>query len=106
MPRGGPRPGAGRPKGSKNKKAVKSDPKPKSKAKNKSLMPLDYMLDIMRDEDEPKDRRDKMAYWLLPYLYPKADKKTGKKEEREERAKAASTGRFSASQPPQLRSVK
>ena len=105
MPRGGPRPGAGRPVGSKTKRVVKNNLKAK-KDNNNDIMPFEYMLDIMRDENEPDDRRDKMAYYLLPYLYPKASMAKGKKEERDEKAKLAGAGRFSASQPPKLKALK
>ena len=65
------------------------------------MTPLEYLLAVMRDESQPSERRDQAAHWLLPYFYPKATaRQLGKKEEREERAKQAQTGRFSASKPP------
>lgn len=35
------------------------------------LTPLDYMLDIMRDETAEPDRRDDMAKAAAPYVHPK-----------------------------------
>ena len=104
MPRGGPRPGAGRPKGSKNKKKAKRKTRPSKRVKKK--LPLEYMLRVMNDDSADEDRRDKMAYWAAPYCHPKADKKTGKKQDRADRAKKAGSGRFSAAAPPKLKAVK
>jgi hypothetical protein len=75
-------------------------------AKKANLTPLEYMLKVMNNEGEDPKLRAQMANWAAPYIHPKADNKTGKKEQREERAKQAGKGRFTASQPPQLRSVK
>ena len=33
--------------------------------------PLEYMLRVMRDHQQPIDRRDKMAISVAPYLHPK-----------------------------------
>lgn len=35
------------------------------------LTPLDYMLNVMRDENMPADRRDDMAKAVAPYVHPK-----------------------------------
>lgn len=35
------------------------------------LMPVDYMLNVMRDETAEKSRRDDMAKAVAPYLSPK-----------------------------------
>ena len=78
----------------------------KTGAKKDGLTPLEYMLKVMNDEGEDPKLRAQMANWAAPYVHPKADTKTGKKEQREERAKQAGNGRFTASQPPQLRTVK
>ena len=70
MPRGGSQPGerrGGRKKGVKNKRtrafveAVKAS----------GLMPLDFMLSIMRDEDQPMERRMEMAKAAAPHLHPR-----------------------------------
>ena len=78
----------------------------KQEAEKSELMPMEYFLEIMRNEGEDKKRRDTAAYYLLPYLYPKADKKTGKKDERAGRAAKASSGKFSPSKTPHLKVAK
>jgi hypothetical protein len=65
MLRGGKRPGAGRPKGSKNKNTVAIQ------AAKTGELPLDYMLRVMRDKAADKDRRDEMAKAAAPYLHAK-----------------------------------
>ena len=75
-------------------------------AKKEGKTPLEYMLDVMNDPGADEKLRAQMANWAAPYIHPKASVKTGKKEEREERAKQAGTGRFSASAPPKLKAVK
>lgn len=35
------------------------------------LTPLDYMLNVMRNENAPNDRRDDMAKAAAPYVHPK-----------------------------------
>ena len=42
-----------------------------TQAQASGLMPLDYMLSIMRDENEPLDRRMEMAIAATPYMHPK-----------------------------------
>ena len=67
MPRGGKRPGAGRPPGaiSKSTRAILEA------VAAGGEMPLEYMLRIMRDPREPAARRDEMAKAAAPYLHPK-----------------------------------
>jgi hypothetical protein len=64
---GGKRPGAGRPKGARNKftEAILSN----SAASGE--LPLEYMLRIMRDPTVDEDRRDKMAIAVAPYMHPR-----------------------------------
>ena len=71
----------------------------KAIAKAENLKPLEYMLKVMNDPNEEKDRRDRMAIAACPYLHPRAVE-MGKKETAEERAKAASLGRFASGRPP------
>lgn len=75
-------------------------------SKKEGKTPLQYMLDVMNDPSADEKLRAQMANWAAPYIHPKASVKTGKKEEQEERAKQAGTGRFSASTPPKLKAVK
>ena len=71
------------------------------KAAAVNMTPLEYMLKIMRDESEDTDRRIKMAYYAAPYVHSKpVETKPGKKEEREDLAKKAAKGKFSAGKPP------
>lgn len=75
----------------------------KQEAENANMTPLDYMLNIMRDEVADKKRRDTMAYWAAPYIHPKADKKKGKKDERAGKAQKAGSGKFKPSKAPHLK---
>lgn len=98
MPRGGPRPGAGRPKGAKNKKS-KGKKKDtflgiKREADNANMTPLEYMLMVMRDPTADDDRRDKMAYYAAPYIHQKPHGTVGKKELQRQKARLASQGKF------------
>lgn len=97
MPIGSPRPTAGRPRGAKT--APKSEPIAKvpadvRKAARKSGMtPLDYMLNVMRDDTADDARRDRMAMAAAPYVHAKpAETAKGKKEQAEEAAKTAGQG--------------
>lgn len=39
--------------------------------KASGLTPLEWMLRVMRDEQEPSERRDEMAKAAAPYVHPK-----------------------------------
>jgi hypothetical protein len=67
MARGGKREGAGRPEGAVTKRARDVA----NKAAEAGLMPLDYMLTILRDE--AADSKDRMwaAEKAAPYVHPK-----------------------------------
>lgn len=73
-----------------------------------TLTPLEYMLKIMNDPNEPKDLRARMAVAAAPYLHERADttaaKKT-KKDEKEEAANEASEGKFAPASAPRLVAV-
>jgi hypothetical protein len=101
MASGGFRASAGRPRRGKPK-AVEKKPlalkrgRPKTvgikptKAQKLKLLPLEFMLDVMNDVDQPPDRRDRMAVAAAPYVHPKAaDQKLGKKEVAEKEARSA-----------------
>lgn len=66
MPRGGARPGAGRPKGAKNKTTLLREAAAKF-----GIVPLDYLLSIMVDESQPYELRLYAAKAALPYCHPK-----------------------------------
>lgn len=67
MKSGGARPGAGRPKGVANKLTKEAI----EKARSEGIMPLDYMLAVLRDPNAEEGRRDGMAQAAAPYLHPK-----------------------------------
>lgn len=67
MSRGGKREGAGRKKGA----ATKVNETARQKAAEGGLMPLDYMLGVMRDEDIPRDVRMDAAKAAAPYVHAK-----------------------------------
>ncbi len=65
MALGGKREGAGRKKGVPNKSTIA-----RLEAERASgLMPLDYMLQVLRDETEDKRRREWAANASAPYLH-------------------------------------
>lgn len=64
---GGARPGAGRPKGSANKKTQEIV----ARALAGGVTPLEYMLNVMRDISADEDRRDEMARAAAPYMHPR-----------------------------------
>lgn len=83
MAKGGYRPGAGRPKKSATKKAVKKE------ARRLGLSPLEYMLDVMNNPAADETRRDRMAIAAAPFVHSKAEGIRGKKEGAEIEAQAA-----------------
>ncbi|WP_198665046.1 hypothetical protein [Tropicimonas sp. IMCC34011] len=67
MPRGGKRTGAGRPKGVANK-ATQAQRKA---VKESGLTPLDYLLQVMRDETAERAERVDAAHKAAPYVHAK-----------------------------------
>lgn len=105
MGRGGYRAGAGRPrKTEKKEKPTTKQSEPKSDY-GEDLLPLDYMLKVMNDPKVDASRRDRMAIAAAPFMHGRKGEGAGKKEEKNDRAKAAATGRF-ASSPAPLKVVK
>ena len=100
MPRGGSRPGAGR-----KPKAVSDAVKACEIAAKRSkgdLTPLDFMLALMRDEEQDIKLRTAMAQAAAPYVHAKmADAAKGKKEEKQEAAEKAA-GKFAVPSAPKL----
>lgn len=76
MPRGGPREGAGRPAGIANKASIARQ----AEVAASGITPLDYLLQIMRDETAERDERRDAAKAAAPYVHPKlaAVEHTGK----------------------------
>ena len=67
MARGGSRPGAGRKPG----QTTKLNEEARKTAAEGGLMPLDYLLTIMRDIDKPQDERVDAAKAAAPYVHAK-----------------------------------
>ena len=65
MPKGGKRPGAGRPRGSRAKADIAKQ------IKAGGITPLDFFLEILRDEDRPDADRKWAAQQAAPYCHPK-----------------------------------
>lgn len=102
MPRGGARPGAGR-----KTKAVRDAVEAcEIAAKNSSgdLSPLDFMLALMRDEQQDVKLRMAMAQAAAPYIHAKpGDVPKGKKEQAQEAAQEiAATGKYAPRGTPKL----
>ena len=107
MASGGYRPGSGRPKGIKElrprrpkRKKIIGDQRTPDQGPTENLMPLEYMLRVMRDPNADPLLRDRMAIAAAPYIHPKAGESKGKKDEKANRAKAAGSGKFAAGRPP------
>ena len=64
MPRGGKRPGSGRPKGAKTKLTEEAILKA-----GEGLLPLDYMLELLRDESLETAQRFEAAKAAAPYVH-------------------------------------
>lgn len=67
MPRGGFRPGAGRKKG----QTTKMNEEARAKALEGGVSPLDYMLGLLRNEENPADLRFEAAKAAAPYVHAK-----------------------------------
>lgn len=65
MARGGTRPNAGRRPGTPNKATQEQ----RDKIAESGLTPLDYMLNLLRDDATPTDRRDWAAEKAAPYVH-------------------------------------
>jgi phage terminase small subunit len=62
------------------------------------------MLAIMNDVNADPALRARMAIAAAPFVHQRTPE-SGKKEAKQEAAKAASTGKFAAAAPPKLRAV-
>jgi phage terminase small subunit len=85
---GGKRPGSGRPKKEDAPIAVTAQDDP-----------IDFLRSIMNNVEIDGRLRVDAAKALMPYLHQRKGDK-GKKEERAEKAKAVSSGRFAPAAPP------
>ncbi len=96
MARGGYRPGAGRPKGSKAKSKtaiIKGD------AYSGCLTPLEFLLKVMRDDALDIDIRVRAASLALPYCHTRKGEVSGR-DDVKARAEKAATGKFGPGKPP------
>ena len=82
-----------------------TDKKPTKAKRGKKLDPLAYMLQVMNDEGEDPDMRARMAIAAAPYIHSRKCEGMGKKEEKDEKARKAGSGKFAAGQAP-LKAVK
>jgi hypothetical protein len=99
MAKGGYRPGAGRPKGSRNKTRLETQADIQSAAAFENMTPLDYMLKVMRDQREDAGRRDRMAIAAAPFCHVRKGEGNGKTE-KINRATIAGGGKFAPMKPP------
>jgi hypothetical protein len=74
--RGGKREGAGRKPGALTEKTREIA----EAAAVEGITPLEYMLNVMRDDFAPRDRRDEMAKAAAPYVHPRLSSAEVKQE--------------------------
>ena len=65
--KGGKREGAGRPKGAQSKSTLERQ----AAIVAGGITPLEYMLNVIRDEAMDSKRRDSMAQACAPYIHPR-----------------------------------
>jgi len=95
MSSGGYRPSAGRPRKLLTFDDVPDDTLPEEAVRTGNQSPLEYMLSVMNNPAAHPERRDRMAVAAAPYFHVRAGEQAlGKKDEAQERAKAAARGRF------------
>ncbi|HOQ43390.1 MAG TPA: hypothetical protein PK178_14615 [Smithellaceae bacterium] len=97
MAKGGYRPGAGRPKGSKNKSKM-ADIKADAHCLE-ILSPLEFLLQVMRDDNQDTNTRLRAASLAAPFCHTRKGEASGK-EDAKERAKRAASGIFAPGKPP------
>jgi hypothetical protein len=68
MPRGGCRPGSGRPRGARNKRQRQIVETLEGAGQE---LPLERLLRRMNDATLPEPYRDLIAQWAMPYLHPR-----------------------------------
>ncbi len=75
MPKGGARVGAGRPKGLKT--VLTQQAIARAASAGNGLLPLDYLLEIMRDEANDKSMRIDAAKAAAPYIHARQVEHSG-----------------------------
>lgn len=78
---------------------VKGDQKGEA---GEAMDPLTYMLKVMNDPSEDKEMRARMATAAAPYCHPRKGEGAagGKKQEKDDAAKRAGSGRLAPGRPP------
>lgn len=71
MPRGGKRPNSGRKRSAIQERAEELSAKIVVRAERTGITPLEYLLSIMRDENEKPSARLEAAWRAAPYMHPK-----------------------------------
>ena len=108
MAKGGYRPGAGRPRGSttagKKVKAAEKALQAAPQGSHRFETALDFAMAAINGEVEADmDGKIRLAIAAMPFQHPKKEATAaGKKEQREEKAKAAASGKFAPPAPPKL----
>jgi hypothetical protein len=107
MARGGARPGAGRPKGtrkSKSKVAATERALTQGKTETKTFADaLEFAMATINDPTADLDGKIRLAIAAMPFQHPKiADVKASKKDAQHQAAKEASKGKFAPAAPPKL----
>lgn len=67
-----------------------------------NLTPLEYLLSVMNNPAEDKNIRIRVAGMVAPFVHPKPGERTGKKDEKEEKAKNAAGGKWKTGRAPLL----
>lgn len=101
MPRGGYRPGGGRPKGATASAKEPNLIRAEIEARKQGVTPLEYMLAVMNDPDAEQSRRDRMAIAAAGILARTSEVK-GKREEQADAADKAAEGKFAVPHGPKL----
>ena len=105
MARGGYRPGAGRPKGSKATKTaageLQQEPPAEQTPDPQTATPLDYMLRVMNDTSADETRRDRMAIAAAPFMHARKEGAApGKKDEKQGKAEKVAGGKYGTGRAP------
>jgi len=103
MPRGGSRPGAGRPRKDPDERVtrVKKDLKEAEGNARKYARVMDFLLDALGDPEVPIEVKKQLTIAALPFELPKlAEVQVGKKGAAQSRGEEVARGKFRPSAPP------
>ena len=106
MPRGGARPGAGRPKGSGSSKGICSVVgalRAGDIGSRRFETALEFAMSVINDSASDMNDKIRLAIAAMPFQHPKlAEHPAGKKEEAAAAAGRAASGRYATPRPPKL----